>query len=252
MSSEFPSAPAAAASGPSLSLLQRSIAVFARPSQAWDGLRERTQWWFPLVVLLLVHALSAAVLFRTAMIPMLHDQWEEQIAAGNMTTEQMDKASAFMDSNFGLVATIVPQVVMLVLLTLLEGLLLWFGAGFVLGTGMKFRWALEVVSWSGLVTIPGAILMSVLAWTNGTMKNLHIGFGILLPSNDPPTRILTALGAFLDGIGPLAIWFLIVAILGASALSGAPVRRIAGVLVGIYLAVLLFGAGLAAVMVPAS
>jgi hypothetical protein len=84
------------------------------------------------------------------------------------------------------------------------------------------------------------------------MRGVHIGFGVLLPPQDAPTKLSVGLGVFLDGIGPLALWYLWVAIVGAAALSGAARRPVAWTLGILYLVLLGFGAGLAAVFTPGS
>jgi hypothetical protein len=56
----------------------------------------------------------------------------------------------------------------------------------------------------------------------------------------------------LDAIGPFSIWFLIVGIIGASTLSGAPRRSVSWVLGLLYGAMWVFVAALAAFFTPAS
>ena len=126
--------------------------------------------------------------------------------------------------------------------------LFWIhGGGFILGKTFGFRLALEVASWSGLITLPGFLLTSGLAYLQGvTIRKVHIGFGILLPDPETPSRLVTGAQAFLDGLGPLSIWYVVVAILGLSALSGAPRKASAWVMGGLYLALVLLGATIAA------
>jgi hypothetical protein len=42
----------------SLSVWQRAVAVFTRPASAFIGLETRAQWWFPLLLMMLVGARS--------------------------------------------------------------------------------------------------------------------------------------------------------------------------------------------------
>ncbi len=236
----------------SLSLLQRAIAVFARPAHAWSGLQQRSQWWFPLVVTLLVMGAGAAVLHERALIPMLTATWEEQAANGQLPAERLEQMEAFFDSPAGMAVMVGQQVVVLTILNFVMALIIWFGVGFVLGTSFKYRHGLEVASWSGLVTIPAYLLTAVLAWIKQSFRGVHIGFGIVLPDPDPPTKLLTALGVFLDSIGPFSIWHLVVGVLGAAAISGAARKSVAWVLAGLYLAVSVFMAALAGLFVPGS
>jgi hypothetical protein len=137
------------------------------------------------------------------------------------------------------------------LFTLFAALLVWFGIGFVLGTKMSYRLALEVACWSGLVTLPGYVLTMSIAWMRQTLKGVHVGFALLLPDTEAPSKLQNALAVVLDGLGPLSLWYLVVAILGAAVLSGAPRKSVAWVLSGIYVAMILFSAAMAAMFAPA-
>jgi hypothetical protein len=120
-----------------------------------------------------------------------------------------------------------------------------------MGRRFRYRDAFVVTAWAGLVSIPAQIMTSALAWTNETMTNLHIGFGVLLPVEDPPSKVMVGLGTFLDqGIGPLALWYLVVLALGTAALSGGGRRPVFLALGGIWLVVIAIISVFAAVFAP--
>ena len=235
---------------PTLSPLARSVAMFTRPAQAWVGLRERAQWWFPMVLMVAFAALSSALLFDRALMPMLTEGWERQVANGQMPPEQLEHIQQFFAGPAGRAFLIGQQAVGFPLITLVIALLIWFGVGFVLGTGMKYRLALEVACWSSLIALPAQLLTAGLSWTKETFRGVHVGFGLLLPDVDPPTKLHTAAGVLLDAIGPLSIWYVVVAVLGAAALSGAPRRSVVWTMGVLYLVVMVFVAGLAALGTP--
>src|SRR5262245_92064 len=163
-----------------MSLGQRTIAIFTRPAQAWAGLETRSQWWFPLVVMTLLNVGVTLLLHQRALLPMISEQWQREVDNGRMTTEQLDRMQAFMSSPAGIAITSVQQLIALPIVMLVVALVIWFGVGFVLGTNLKFRLALEVAAWSWFVTIPALVLTAVLAWMKETMR-VHVGFGALLP-----------------------------------------------------------------------
>jgi hypothetical protein len=135
--------------------------------------------------------------------------------------------------------------------TLLIALLPWLAAGFILGSRFRYRDAFVVTSWAGLVSLPAQVLTFVLAWINQTMGNLHIGFGALLPVEDPPSKLMTGLGVFLDhGVGPFSVWYVAILAVGAAALSGAPVRRVVFTLGGLWLIVLAVFSAVAGLFAP--
>lgn len=234
--------------GPSLTPVQRAIAIFTKPTMAWGGLTARGQWWFPLLVMLVVAAGFSAALHQRAMLPMIMESWDEAVAEGKMTADQVDKMADFMGGPAGLAITIVQQAIALPVIYLFTALIVWFGVGFILGKRFRFRLAFEVVAWSSLILIPGQLLTGALAWSRQTMKGLHTGFGILLPDADPPSKLIAGLGFFLDAIGPLSIWYLAVLIIGAAALSGAPRKPVAWVVGGLYVALMACFAAVVAMM----
>lgn len=242
------SAEAAAQERP-LSLGQRMVAIFTSPSNAWGGLRQRAQWWFPILVVLLVTAVSTLLVYDQAIVPMMVEQWETMVESGRMSPEGLEGAQRFMTGPVGKVVTIVQQVIVLFLVQLLVAFLIWFGCGFVLGSKIGFRLALEVAAWSSLVTIPNGILTSFLGAARGSLQGVHTGFGILVAS-DEPSRLMTGLGVFLDALGPFSIWYVAVAVIGASTLSGAPRSRVAWVLGAIYLTLAILMAVGAAMTAP--
>jgi hypothetical protein len=240
----------APADAPALSLFERALAVFTRPTHAWGGLREKAQWWFPTLLLTVVSAAITLALHQRALVPMMVEAWDQQVADGNMSPQQVDTVVAFMTGPLGMTLTALQQAIVIPFIVLLTGLVVWFGAGFVLGTGLKFRLALEVAAWSSLVTIPGYLLTAVLAWIRETMRGIHVGFGALLPALEEPTKFGIAVRSFLDAIGPLAIWFVAVGVIGAAALSGAPRKSVAWVLGVLYVAIALFMSAMAAMFAP--
>ena len=244
--SESATAPAPAGAEPSLSVWQRAVAIYVRPTAAWGGLTTRAQWWFPMLIMLLVGICFSLLLYHRAIFPMIQESWDDAVASGRMTSEQVDRASAFMGGPMGIGITVIQQVIGLPLILLLSALVLWFGVGFVLGTKFRFRLAFEAVCWASLITLPGQVLTGIIAWSRETMKGVHVGLGILVPESDPVTKLQTGLAFFLDAIGPLALWYVAVLIIGAAALSGAPRKRVVWTVGGLYLVLMLFFSALGA------
>jgi len=234
------------------SLIERTVAVFARPTHAWTGLKQRVQWWFPLLLMVVVAATSTWFLHPRAIAPMVLNSMEQQVADGTMPREQFERMETFFNGPTGRMVSVIQQVIIIPIIILLTALVVWFGVGFVLGTKFSYRLALETSAWSALVTIPTQILVFALARSRETMRGVHVGFGLLLPEPETPSKVLTGLGFFLDSIGPLSIWYVIVLVIGASTLSGAPRRSTAWVLGGLYLGLVLLFAALGAVFAPAA
>ena len=237
--------------GPAMSIWSRSVAVFTRPAHAWTGLERRGQWWFPLVVSMVVTLAGAGLVYNRAVVPTIEAQFERQVESEQITQAMADQLTERMSGPFGVGMNLGSVIVMVPLITLATALVPWLAAGFMLGRRFRYRDAFVVTAWAGLVTIPAQILTSALAWTNETMTNLHVGFGVLLPVEDPPSKLMLGLGTFLDhGIGPFTLWYLAVLALGAAALSGGPRRPVILALGSVWLVVMAIISVLAAVLAP--
>ena len=227
-----------------LSPIARAVRVFARPATAWDDLVERGQWLPPLLASLVLWAGLQALCFDHVTVPMMQDAWNDAVSAGRMEQAQMDKMMAFFSGPTARWIVVAQQAIFWPLLTLLVALVVWFGGGFVLGTKLRYRQALDVVCWSGLVSWPAIVLTFALAWQRQTFKGIHLGLGALIPEGETPDKLRTGITMFLDFFAPFEAWRIAVAVIGVAALTGAPRRNVAWVLVALYLA---FGAFLAAV-----
>ena len=227
-----------------LSPIARAVRVFARPATAWDDLVERGQWLPPLLASLVLWAGLQALCFDHVTVPMMQDAWNDAVSAGRMEQAQMDKMMAFFSGPTARWIVVGQQAIFWPILTLLVALVVWFGGGFVLGTKLRYRQALDVVCWSGLVSWPAIVLTFALAWQRQTFKGIHLGLGALIPEGETPDKLRTGITMFLDFFAPFEAWRIAVAVIGVAALTGAPRRNVAWVLVALYLA---FGAFLAAV-----
>ena len=240
-----------AVSEASLSPPARLVAVFVRPARAWDGLRTHVQWWFPLLITVLIGCAGSALLQKRALIPMMTDTWEESVQAGRMQPQAAERMEQFFESPAGYAVTLGQQLVIIPVFVLLVALAIWFGVGFVLGTGLKYRLALELAAWGSLINVPAQIIAFAEVWALQTFKGVHVGLGALLPS-DSHAKLMVGLRVFLDAIGPFSIWYLAVTVLGAAALSGAPRKSVAWVLVTLYLVIMACIAVIAALFAPGS
>jgi hypothetical protein len=234
-----------------LSLAGRFVAVFARPTRAWTGLEQRGQWWFPLIISVLVAVTGTALTYQRAVVPMQIAQIQRQAENGQVPASSLERTEQMMSSPQMLAVSVASVLVAVPLVTLAWALLPWLAAGFMLGHRFRYRDAFAVTAWAGMVSLPAAILTYVLAWLNQTMANLHTGFGVLLPAQDAPSKLMVGLGTFLDyGIGPFAIWYMVVLALGAAALSGALPRRVMLTLGGLWVVIWIVLSALAALFAP--
>lgn len=237
-----------AGGGPSLSIGQRAVAIFTRPGAAWSGLASRSQWWFPMIVLLIVNATFAGVLWNRAILPTQLDAMEEQVANGKMQPQALEQAETMMRSPAGLAFAVVPWIVISPVLNVIVALVVMFTVGFLLGGKLPFRLSLEVATWSGLVQIPGILVTGALAWARQSMEGVHVSLAALLPEPEKSDRVMRVVMGVLDGLGPFGIWALVVMVIGASTLAGVPRKRTAWALGAMYVVLVIFFSALGAMV----
>jgi hypothetical protein len=245
-------APVVAPEPTRMSVWQRLVAIFVRPTRAWDDLRTRNQWWFPTLIMMLVGALLSVATFERAVLPMMMERWQQMADQGQLPPERLESMEQMMRGPFGIIQAGGTQLLAWPFLIALGALGVWFGIAFVLGRKFRYRHALEVVAWSSLVMIPSQVLHYALAYSKGTMAGVHVGLGILVPESETPSKLMTALAVFLDAIGPFGLWNLVVSIIGAAALSGAPRTSVAWVIGALYLAMSIFMAAMAGMFAGAA
>jgi len=244
---ETPVVPAAPGPG----LWARVAAVFVRPARAWDGLESRALWWFPMLLSAVVTSVTMMLVYERSYLPMMTEGMERQVADGQMSAQQLERTQAFFAGPVGRAINTGFQLVGVALVTFFTGLVVWLGGAFILGRErFNYRLALEVAAWSGLVTLPGFLLHNAIAFAQGVaIKDVHVGFGALLPEPETPSRVMTFLAAVLDGLGPLSLWYVVVATFGLAALSGAPRKSAGMVMTLLYLVMVVVGAGIASLSV---
>ncbi len=239
-----------------LSPLARAARMFTSPASAWGGFEVQgawRRWGFPLTLTLVIEVVLSWATYHRALLPDMLQRWDQAVANGQMQPEQLESMTKFFTENWVAVATTLGSIVVVVpVVILLQALMVWFGAGFVLGARFKFTQGLAVVAWAGLVHLPASLVRYGYGWVQQSFEGLHLGLGVLLPAPETPTKLHAGLTVFLDAISPFAAWYLAVVVLGTAALSGAPRRNIAWVLVTLYLAFVAFSAAVAALFSPGS
>ncbi len=233
-----------------LSPWERARRVFVSPSTAAQGLEDHVQWWIPMLLSLAMVAIMFVTLYDRAFTPMLVEQMDQQVVSGQVPAEQADKIEDFYASKAGLAIMGGSQLVAVAAMTFIVAMVVWFGVGFVLGAKFRYRLALEAVCWASLVTLPSYLVMIAIAWSQETMKGIHLGLAALLPQPETPTKLSVGLTVFLDAISPFAAWNLFVLVLLCSSLAGAPRRNVAWVLVSLYLALFAIAAVVSGFMAP--
>ncbi len=227
---------------PTLSSWQRIPAVFARPREALAGLVQRPTSLLPLAIFLATVLAQTLLIYQPYIVPMQLEQMEARADAGDIPAEHLDRAEAMMRSPVAVAFGALTGMVVITVFNLLIAGLALLGVNFILGGGMTFRQAWSLTWWSSLISAVGVVVSTAVTLATGRFP-AHLGLGILAPAEDATSKLGFFLGTLLDGINPFALWWLAVAVIGASAISGKPARAIAWVYGGFYLVGLLIAAG---------
>jgi hypothetical protein len=248
MSTEIASEPNAV---PRLTLLERARRVVVSPGTAFADGAPGGGWWFPILLIVAVEVVLGALTYERALVPDLLGRWEDAVAAGRMEPAQLQEMERFFVGNPTAMWTTLGSVVLVMpLMMLVQALILWFGISFLLGGRMRYGQALEIASWGSLVMLPASFVRYLYGWFVESFEGLHLGLGVLLPTEVTAFGWGRALVAFLDGLSPFAAWFLAVVAIGACTVAGTSRRATVWVVVALYLVMLVLLSTLAGVFGP--
>jgi hypothetical protein len=175
------------------------------------------------------------------------EQMETQVAEGNMPPEALARTEQMMSGPFGIGSALISGILGSLLVGLLATLLVLLAVNFMLGARLSFRQAWSLQWWAGLIYLVPLVLNIALSYATQQFP-IHMGLGILAPAEDATSGFGTFIGMFLDSINPFAAWYLAVGAIGASVMTGKPMKPVFIVFVGVYLVASLFGSGLGSML----
>jgi len=225
-----PASPGAARPTADLSFPARVWAVYSAPRALFLSLRERPRILGALVLLLLIGAASALLLFGPAM----HAQMEALRNKPDMTAEQIKMAET-AGKAFALGAFVLGPVV----ISFVWAAVLLLVSNVFLGGRAAYRQLLSAVLYIGLISLPGLVVKAPLALAKNDI-NVQTSLAAFLPAAQQKTFLYQ----FLAQTDLFTLWMWALNILAVSVLAGVPTRRAAYVLGGLWLVVSLGAAAL--------
>ena len=189
---------------------KRLISVFIAPSALFGDIRERSRWWLPFLILLVVAAAATTLPRLTIPSDVFLDAMRQNMPQGiEMNEEQMGVLAEQMRSPVAILGTALSVMVVQTLVTFLAALAFW-AIFAIFGAQANFRKSVSVVSYTGLVTALGMIFISVLSVI---LQRIDIMTSFaLLPFLEPGTFIFR----FAGQIDLFAVWRIILMGLGFS------------------------------------
>ena len=140
--------------------------IYFAPSKVFNALKEKPQWITPLIIVLLVVAVTAVVtvsLTREAIIARQEEMFQER----GMSEEQIEQAKQFTSGPIimisGAISAAIFTAVLLVVFALVVNLFIPLFGG-----ESGFKKIFSVICFSALVTVPAAILKIILLAITGS------------------------------------------------------------------------------------
>ena len=193
--------------------MDKIMSVFTAPSKVFTGLKEKPEWKKPLIIVLIIIALSSAFTVMLAKDAIIAKQ-EEAFQERGMSDEQIEQAKKFIQGPLpivfaGIAGAIVVAVLLLLFAVVLKLLVPVFG-----GT-CAFKSVFSVVSFSALIMVPAAVLKLMVVAIN---KSPYVTTSLALLT--PAMEKTSFLYQFLAGFDFFIIWEMILVAIGISIVSG--------------------------------
>ncbi len=170
-------------SGGLVSSFGNAIRVLFSPLSVFESLDKRPNWLAPLLICVVVAALSSWIILNPVTIPEQRRQMEERFERQGMTEEQLERATQFFDSKIMTLIAVLSPVLLIPLAVLVVAGVLHFVCSLILGGQTTYSRTFAVMAYSSMVILPGAIVKVPLQLAQKTTQ-VHAGLGLLLSTPD--------------------------------------------------------------------
>ena len=233
---------------PRTSLVARLTNIFVTPTEVFDEVKssKRTpeNWIAPLVAGIIAGVVYTMVVFsQPAVIRQMQEaqekKFEQLVAAGKMTQQQADQATAtvekFMTPGMLKLFGSLSSVLMSAALLFFTALIFWAVGSRAFQSDFHYLKAVEAVGVATMINVVGAIVAMLLAVIYGNMA-MTPGPALLIKPFDAANKIHLSLSA----LNLFSLWYVGVLSIGLARMTGAPFSKTAVWLYGIW-AALTFG-----------
>ncbi|KPJ60572.1 MAG: hypothetical protein AMJ46_06150 [Latescibacteria bacterium DG_63] len=194
----------------------KAIRVLFSPQEVFQGLDKRPSWFAPVLICVVVAALSSWIIFYPITVPEQRQQMEERFEQQGMTEEQLERATQFFDSNIMILIAVLSPVILIPLAILIVSAVLHFVCGLILGGQTTFSRTFALMAYSSMVLLPGAIVKVPLQLVKKTTQ-VHAGLGLLLAAPESSSSFGYRFSYnFLAQVDVFNIWEIILIAIGIS------------------------------------
>ncbi len=209
--------------------------IFFAPKKAFEKLKEKPTWFVPLLIVVVVVALTAVLGVMLARDSIIAHQ-EEAMRERGMTDEQIDQAVKFMSGPFMMISGGIGAVIFTVILLLLFAVLLNLLIPVAGGQG-NFVQVFSLVSTCALVKVPASFLRLIMIGVTRT-PYVSTSLSLLVPGL-PKEEFLFRL---LSGFDFFVAWEMILVAQGIAVTNGADKKRGYVIVLAIWVASILLSA----------
>ena len=194
-----------------MSFLQKLIAIFTAPRQAFESINVKPTWLAPYLIIVI---LSIALQYMLTDITM-----QDQIAmmeAKDMSAEQLDAVRQQLEGPMRYIGLVAIPFATLIIWAILGGIFLLAGNIMITNSEeVTFKKMFALISWSSLINIIGGPLRTFLVFSKGTARGVATDLSVLMqvPALGEEPSLIYLL---LSKIDILVIWQIILWIIGFS------------------------------------
>lgn len=197
-----------AAEEKSSSAISRIVQVFASPEEAATGIQHKPTWLVPFLIVTVI----ALLLSFLAMDIRQHDTIA-MFEAQDKPPEMIEKVEQQMAGPAKYIQLVAVPVATLAIWAVLSGIILFAGST-ILGGESKYKKVFSMVAWSGLISILGGAVQTLLILLKGTAHGVTTSLAVALPTpvlGQTPSLLYRILTQF-DVFALWQMWFWVVGV----------------------------------------
>jgi hypothetical protein len=195
-----------------MSSLRRVVRVVYGPVQVFQELERRPDWLIPLLICVLVAAISSWVLIPSVILPAQREALESR----GLTEQQLEAARPWLEGNRPLYVGLVTAVVFTALAFVVVAGVFHLICALLLGGQGNFARTFAVVAYSSIVSVPESIVKVPIQLITKSAE-AHTSLALVLSSPEASSGFAYRfLYRFLDQFDLFAFWKLVLMAIGLS------------------------------------
>lgn len=223
--------------------MKNIINIFFNPAAVFSSLKERPEWFKPLVVVLIILCLLSVLTVSTT-ADLITAQQIDAMKERGMTDEQIEQAIQFTSGPFIYVWTVIGTIISIAVILLIFALLLNIFIPVAGGIG-SYRIVFSVVSYSALIKIPAHLMRWILIMLKHSLQ-VSTSLALFFPNLNEKSFAYKLLSSF----DFFVIWEMILVAIGISITNNLKRENSYILVFTIWIASIFLGIGLGGLFGP--